>query len=89
VATKKKLDELVEQVDDIVVDEVIEEVVESVAPDPGVDGKVHVVIAKQGDSYASLAVEYANGRKAHALAKELYLLNRGVAVRPGSRILVK
>lgn len=94
-ATKKKEVEIIESTDsvdlEIIVDPVeqVDKAEQSVVPQPGVDGKVHTIIANDGDSYASLAVQYANGRKAHALAKEFYALNRGAIVRPGSRILVK
>lgn len=80
--SKKKIEDLVEEqasaLDDV-----------PVVPEP-VAVSVRVIVAGEGDSYASLAAKYApKGVRVHDYAKELVKLNNGSVVRAGSRVVVK
>ena len=78
-ATKKKIEDIVEEQSETVV------IPEFVAPAP-----MKVVVAREGDSYASLAEKHApEGAVKHDYAIALFELNGGAVVRPGAQILVK
>lgn len=80
--SKKKIEDLVEEQASTVEDV-------PVVPEP-VAVSVDIVVAGEGDSYASLAAKYApKGVRVHDYAKELLKLNNGSTVRPGSRVMVK
>lgn len=49
-----------------------------------------VVVAQDGDSYASIAAEYCpNGVKPRVFAQDLLALNLGKRIRPGVSVIVK
>lgn len=56
----------------------------------GVPDVIHSIVARDGDSYASIAVRLApEGVRARDFARELLALNGGAPVRPGMMVKVK
>ena len=86
-AAKKNIEEIVEeQVEPTVEVEEAPAVEEPAAP---AGSTVEVISAGDGDSYASLAARFVPaGVSARVFARELYALNGGAVVRPGSRIRI-
>ena len=92
-ATKKKVEEPTEdvivEVEDVIVEteEVTDEVEEgfTAADIPAADPQY--VIAGDGDSYASFGARFCpEGKRPGSYARELYALNAGAVMRPGSRV---
>lgn len=84
----KKPEDIVEEID--LVEKAPEEVEEVVEIPKKEHATLNIIIARDGDSYASLAEKHAPaGVSKRDYARELVELNGGAVVRPGARVLVK
>lgn len=95
-SAKKKTESVVSEPVDVIETEPVDVAEIDETPAPVVAEPIEhapsfrVVVAQEGDSYASIAAEYCpEGVKQRVFAQDLLALNLGKRIRPGVSVIVK